>query len=185
MVDEVHVFDNHTLHIESDEQFSEERIDYYKERFAFYKRNGIIEDCQYSDRIWFIWTLGTRGVRLRFSFDLDVLGSANDMLKCYTLFLLESGLSVGTIIQKIKILRDTFYQTNLYNEGKIEDFYEYVLLEVPKSSKFGYITNNIEFFDFFTPEHGQEFVSRLKESDIKPYESKTRALPPFEDILVF
>ena len=185
MADEVHLFDNHTLHIENDEKFSVEMTDHYKERFKFYKRNGIIEGCQYNDRSWFLWTLGTRGTRLRLSYDLDMFSNVNAALKCYTLLLMDNGLTARTITGKLKIIKESIFKTNLYSEEKVEDFYEYVLLEVPEFFKYSHITYNLEFFNFFMPEHGEKFISRLMESDVKPYQSKTKALPPFEDILAF
>ncbi|ATH59646.1 hypothetical protein BJG89_04825 [Staphylococcus nepalensis] len=184
-MDEIHIFDNHTLHIEKNEKFSKKMIDNYRQRFEFYKRKGIIEGCQYDDRSWFLWTLKTKGTRLRISYNLDMFYNVNDALKCYTLFLMDNGLTTRTIVGKLKIIKESIFKTNFYSEEKIEEFYEYVILKIPESSKYNHITYNLEFFNFFPPKHGKKFISRLMNSDIKPYQSKTKALPPFEDILVF
>lgn len=178
---EVHVFEDHIIKVPTEKVFSESNIENDITAFEDYKLRGIIVECEFSDSVWFI---RNKRYNLTVSFGFELQPTINNSIKCYTLYLLNNAQSPKTVIQKINIINDSIFKSNNFSEDKIEDFFDYILLEIPKSMKYHYLTTNKEYFDFSPPSHRKEYIERL-ENNFRPYQSQTKRLPPFQDILAF
>ncbi|WP_411954736.1 site-specific integrase [Alkalibacillus sp. S2W] len=177
----VEIFKNYLIKYDNLKTFNSNQIDYYKNLFESLITKGAIIDCDFDDSVW-KFRDGRFWRNIEFGFELNP--KINTLLKSYTVYLTEEELLPSTIKQKIDIISDSIFETEFYKRENVDKLLDYIILQVPKSKRHYYYTYNKEFFDFFMPEYGEIYINTI-EGNTKPYSSKTKPLPPFEDILEF
>jgi hypothetical protein len=149
-------------------EFDKEALNEAKERFDFFKLQGIIKDCNFEDASWTI-TNESFTTKISFEFNeivfvkesrLRELGTYDGFInavKSYHLYKLETNVLSG-IYEMNCNFKNVFNETQFLNSE-----YIYVLRDKPlkSNSYFGGINMLLEFLDYYNLEVDEEYLSFL------------------------
>ncbi|WP_459480597.1 hypothetical protein [Clostridium saccharoperbutylacetonicum] len=164
--------------------YKEEELDYYKEKFKYFKKEGRITSCEFDDSMWTLSEIDEGGYKSNRNIKFYIKWkNKNNIIKAYIINLLINSININSITENIQAVNAVINVSNFFDLDKFNEFEEYMDSTVDYL-KIRYKDHAMSFISFFNQNVDKEYCDYLI-SLPNEYAIKAREIPDYTSILKF